>query len=139
MNDHAASVPAPRKNTQPENISNEDPATGVNERALSRRIVGVVHSEFPIMIFSSVFHVPPDPLSITRILNHVPLSPREARRFLGIVAPSVADGTNCWFVAPAAIVPRGPALGIKTVFAPAPKVPASPGDPTKDGPSLTVL
>lgn len=139
MNDHAASVPAHRKNTRPENISNDDPATGVNDRFESNFIVGVVHSVFAIITFSSVFHDPPAPLSMTRIRNHVPFIPREARRFLGIVAPSVAEGIIELNVAPAAIVPRGPAEGINTVFAPAPNVPASPGDPTNDAPSLTVL
>ena len=42
-------------------------------------------------------------------------------------------------VAPAAIVPLGHAYGMKTAFAPAPKVHASHGEPTKDGQSLTVL
>lgn len=139
LNDHAASVPAHRKNTRPENISNDDPVTGVNERFESSFIVGVVHSVFPIIIFSSVFHDPPAPLSMIRIRNHVPFIPREARRLRGIVAPSVAEGIIVLNVAPAAIVPRGPAEGMNTVFAPAPNVPASPGDHTNEGPSFTVL
>lgn len=139
LKDHAASVPAHRKNTRPENISNEDPATGVKERFESSFIVGVVHSVFPMIIFSSVFPVPPAPLSMIRIRNHVPFIPLEARRLRGIVAPSVTEGTIVLNVAPAAIVPRGPALGINTVFAPAPNVPASPGDHINEGPSLTVL
>ena len=51
----------------------------------------------------------------------------------------VADGVNADVDAPAAIVPLGHADGMRTAFAPAPKVHASHGEPTKDGQSLTVL
>jgi NADH:ubiquinone oxidoreductase subunit H len=100
---------------------------------------GVVPAVFPIIVLSSVFPEPPAPLSIIRILNHTPMIPREARRFCGSDAPIVALGVICVLVAPAAIVPRGPALGIYTQFAPAPNVPASAGDPTNVGQSFAGL
>lgn len=139
MNAPAARSPEPSKNTRHDRSSYDDPDTGVNESGVSSCINGVVPAVFATIVRSSVFPDPPAPLSIIRILNHVPIIPREARRFCGIDAPIVADGVIRDAVAPAAIVPRGPALGISTQFAPAPNVPASAGDPTNEGQSFAGL
>lgn len=139
MNAPAARSPDPSKNTRPDRSSYDDPDTGVNESGVSSFINGVVPAVFATIVRSSVFPDPHTPLSIIRILNHTPIIPREARRFCGIDAPIVADGVICEAVAPAAIFPRGPALGIYTQFAPAPNVPASAGDPTNEGQSFAGL
>lgn len=99
----------------------------------------MVHAVFPTIIFSSVFPVPPTPLSITLILNHFHIIPLEARRFCGIVPPIEADGTNDFVVAHDAIVPLGQAEGIYTLEAQAPKTHVSHGDHINDGQSFTTL
>jgi len=139
LKEPAASVPAQSMYTRPERISNDDHVTGVNERSESSLIFGVVPAVFAMILLSSVFPVPPAQLSITRMKNPLHTSPLDASLFCGIDAPSVADGVNDERVAPAAIVHLGQAEGTKTEFAPAPKVPASHGEPTKDCQSLTVL
>ena len=139
LNEPAASVPAQSIYTRPERISNEDHATGVNDKSESSLIFGVVPAVFQMILLSSVFPVPPTPLSITRTMNHLQTRPLEASLFCGIDAPKVADGVNEEKDAPAAIVHLGHADGMKTLFAPAPNVHASHGEPTKDGQSLTVL
>lgn len=139
MNAPAARSPEPSKNTRPESNSYDDPDTGMNDSGVSNFINGVVPAVFPIIVLSSVFPDHHAPLSMMRILNPTHMIPLEDRRFCGIDAPIVADGVICVVVAPAAIVPRGPALGIYTQFAPAPNVQASAGDQINVDPSFTGL
>lgn len=125
--------------TRPERISNVAQAVGVNERGESRYMRGVVELVFARIVLSSVFPDHPTTLSMILTLNHFQTIPLDQSLFFGIVAPSVADGVNDDVVAPAAIVHLGQWDGANTIDVQAPKVPASHGEPTKDGQSFAGL
>ena len=134
----ATSRPVVSIHTRPERISYRAPVAGVNVKALSTVIVGVVPAVLPTMNRSSTL---PAVVSMMRILK--PYSP-EPPRLASMFRPTPGDGkavesVNEVVVAPAAIVPTAANDGTNALVEPPPSAGLKPGLAAKDHDFVTML
>ena len=133
----ATSRPVVSIHTRPERISYRAPVAGVNVKALSTVIVGVVPAVLPTMNRSSTL---PAVVSMMRILNpYSPEPPRLASMFRPTAVGSAVLSVNVVVVAPAAMVPTAAKDGTNALVEPAASAGLKPGLAAKDHDLVTML